>query len=382
MNKLKYFFEVIGPRKLLIFVLLRPFRAFLLMKDLLFKIYREKVYAEYIFQYFNYNKIDLSEKEYSQKISDYYQSFGKSINPYWHYCYAHASGIYSEKYVPEILYYEEIEPVLNRAEMAKGYDDKNIYDQLFKGTCLPRSILRCINGVYYDQHYNRIDGEDDVLGLLTDNTTYIMKPSLDGQGGKGVEKGVYSDGKMFTSNQEYDVLNLRNSYRKDFIIQNVVVQHENLSKIYPKAVNTIRIISFREAKKVRVLSSIIRFGNNGSFVDNESSGGLSCGINADGTLKGFAVGKKLDVYHKHPYTNEEFKGVEIPGFEQAKQMAIKLHHKLYYFKIASWDIAISETRKPVLIEMNLMEQGINFHQATNGPLFGDLTDEILSNVYK
>ena len=47
----------------------------------------------------------------------------------------------------------------------------------------------------------------------------------------------------------------------------------------------------------------------------------------------------------------------------------------------SWDFAVDINAEPILIEINLRFQGINGGQLCNGPLFGDLTDEILREVF-
>lgn len=381
MNKLIYLHEVLGLKKILIYAFLRPFRSFLLLRDTLLSIYKEKVYANYIYEYKTFNDVQITDKSYSRKIDNYYARYGKKINKYWHYCYANASGIYSERYIPEIIYYNEIEPFLNREEMASGYDDKNIYDKLFPDVLKPECKMRCINGIFYDKDYKKLKQPDEGLSFLEPDKEYIVKPSIDGQGGKGVNKLTRNRKNVRLGSKEFDITELPHIYNSDFVIQDIIQQHKNINKFYSKSINTIRVISLRQDDEIILLSAIIRFGNNGAFVDNESSGGLSCGIQEHGILKKFAVGKKLDKHIKHPYTETVFEGTVIPNFSKVKNLVRKLHRKLLYFNIISWDIAINQDAEPVLIEMNLMEQGINFHQATNGPLFGDLTDEILGKVY-
>lgn len=378
-----YFYQVrsIGVGKSVLYIFLRLLRPLLLLKDKLFSIYREKAYWTYIYEYKNFNNIQDGDEKLDKRIDDYFEKYNLKINKYWHYCYINASGIVSEKYIPEYNFYEEIEPQFNRVEMAKGYDDKNIYDQLFPEIIRPSCFLRCINGTFYDQNYNRLEEAGDILKCLSKGEEYIIKPSLDGQGGKGVKKIKVEGSGFFLGENKIDVLSLPELYREDFVIQNIIKQHRNLDTIYPHSVNTIRVMTFRYNQQIHILSSIVRFGNHGSFVDNESSGGMSCGVNADGTLKNFAIAKKMDVYKKHPYTGEAFGGTVIPNYEEVKQITKALHKKLLYFDIVSWDIAINRDAKPVLIEMNLLEQGINFHQGTNGPLFGDWTDEVLEKVY-
>lgn len=384
-SKLDYYFYLvksIGIRKLLFYTVLWLFRPMIEHKASLQKIYREKVYWSYIYNYKEFNQIRHIDKLLDKKIDRYFEKFGVKVNKYWHYCYINACGIKSEKYIPEYNYYEEIEPVFNRGGMADGYDDKNLYDLLFPEVTQPKCYLRVINGKFFDRDYQELKSIDEISNCLDSDKIFIAKPSLDGQGGKDIKKTHLKDpNTVFLDNEEIDISNLTKQYKKDFIVQEIVEQHKTLSKIYPHAINTIRVMTFRYKGKYWVLSSIIRFGNLGAFVDNESSGGISCGIKSDGTLRDFGIAKKIDVYDKHPYTNQRFGGTVIPNFEKVKEMAISMHKKLLYFDLASWDISIQENGEPILIEMNLMEQGINFHQGTNGPLFGDLTDDVLDIVY-
>lgn len=373
---------MLGIKKVLIYLILRLLRPLLVQRDRLQNIYREKVYWTYIYNYKTFNEIDEIDQELDLKIDQYFANYGVKVNKYWHYCYIHSSGIKSEKYIPEYNFYEEIEPVFNRAIMADGYDDKNMYDLLFPEVNRPKCYLRVINGRFFDSDYKELSSVQEIVNCLNPDKEYIAKPSLDGQGGQGVKKiKLKSDQSVFLGDEEIDISDLPNLYKTDFVVQELVTQHKNLSTIYPHAVNTIRVMTFRYKGKYRVLSSIIRFGNLGAFVDNESSGGISCGIKSDGTLRDFGIAKKIDLYDKHPYTNQRFGGTVIPNFPKVKEMAITMHKKLLYFDLASWDISIQENGDPILIEMNLMEQGINFHQGTNGPLFGDLTDEVLDIVY-
>lgn len=42
---------------------------------------------------------------------------------------------------------------------------------------------------------------------------------------------------------------------------------------------------------------------------------------------------------------------------------------------------MNESSEFFVIELNLGAQEINFHQKTNGPLFGDLTEKVLERVF-
>jgi hypothetical protein len=58
-----------------------------------------------------------------------------------------------------------------------------------------------------------------------------------------------------------------------------------------------------------------------------------------------------------------------------------LHARLGHFRLVYWDVAIDEAGEPVLIESNLRTGGLNVIQYNNGPLFGDLTEKVLTEVY-
>ena len=53
-----------------------------------------------------------------------------------------------------------------------------------------------------------------------------------------------------------------------------------------------------------------------------------------------------------------------------------------HFRLISWDVAIDENAEPVLIEANLQMGDIDILQPVNGPLFGELTDDVLREVFK
>ena len=75
------------------------------------------------------------------------------------------------------------------------------------------------------------------------------------------------------------------------------------------------------------------------------------------------------------------KDIRYRGFEKAKELVKKAHPMVPHFKLVSWDIAIDEDEKPILIEANLAKGSSEFHQLNNGPLFGEDTKKILDEVF-
>ncbi len=67
-------------------------------------------------------------------------------------------------------------------------------------------------------------------------------------------------------------------YKKDFIVQEFLYQHNFFHQMHRDSLNTIRIISLRLNGSIHILSRVVRMGNDGSFTDNAESGCITCGL--------------------------------------------------------------------------------------------------------
>lgn len=64
-------------------------------------------------------------------------------------------------------------------------------------------------------------------------------------------------------------------------------------------------------------------------------------------------------------------------------MAINLANRISNTrKLASWDFSVDELGNPILIEVNMAFGELDFHQMTNGPIFKDLTQDVIKEVFK
>lgn len=199
----------------------------------------------------------------------------------------------------------------------------------------------------------------------------IIKPSIDSQGGLNV--------KIFDKKENID--QMLGKYKNNYIVQELVKQNKDLEKIHSKSLNTIRIISLLHNNNVIILSSLLRMGINNSRVDNFSAGGFACGIDEKGCLKKYAYNKKGERVEEH-HLGFKLEGYKIKGYEKIIELVKKQHKKFGHFKLISWDFSIDGDYEPVFIEFNLKRGEVDFHQMCNGPIFGDLTDEILDEVFK
>lgn len=279
-------------------------------------------------------------------------------------------------YIPDSIYFTEIDTFFTNARRCEELDDKNLYDLLFYDVNMPRTIVRKIDGFYLDKDYQVIT-LDQAVDLCVNASNVISKESRLSCGGFGLKFFDFSscnveEFKKWLSQKKNDNIN----------IQEVVSQHESLNKIHRNSINTLRIISLMFDGEVHVLSALLRMGVDGAKVDNASSGGLMCGIDEKGYLKDIAFGNYGEKVMQHPQ-GTVFNEVKIIGLEKCYEVIRKVAGRMCSAsRLVSWDFAIGADGEPILIEVNLTYGGVNMHQMCNGPVFGDLTERVLARVYK
>lgn len=306
------------------------------------------------------------------EIRNNFSKYGfNKISIKWHRYY---SGFHNEmdiNFIPESLFYTRIEPALNQAVMYPALEDKNLLDKFFPSSLLPKNIIKNSNGFYYVD--NTQVSIETAIKKCCEHDEFVIKPSIGTNGGEGVKK-IDLGG---LENKPKRIKKLFLEYSSDFIVQEILKQNIELSKLNESSINTIRIISYMRVTEVVPLSAVIRIGRAGEFTDNMSLRGIACGINVDGRLKDFAVDQFGGKYSATD-NGTLLKDYQIPHFEKMLSTVKDIHRNLPYFKLISWDITINEKSEVKMIEYNTLGQGINVHQMINGPLFHNYFDEILN----
>lgn len=154
-----------------------------------------------------------------------------------------------------------------------------------------------------------------------------------------------------------------------YIVQKRIGQKEELSKLNPCAINTIRMVTVKNKDKAQVFSAVLRIGTQVSgSVDNWAQGGIAVGIEADGRLKkvGFMKPKHGGRVTSHPDTGIVFEDYTIPNYAEAVNLAVKAHQLFYGVHSIGWDIVVTEDG-PMFIEGNDNWE-ISLMQACNGGL--------------
>lgn len=298
--------------------------------------------------------------------------FGGGISLKWSKFYNSFSNQYSPYYIPDNLYYGVIDMFYNDYRKCLVIDDKNLYDLLFHDIRVPHTIMRKTNGVLMDSNYQLID-ESTLSEITRDSGSLIIKKATASEGGKNIY--------FWNNNDSVESLKSILNRVTDCVVQKLIDQHESLRYLHKDSVNTIRIITWNKGNKIIPLSAVVRMGINGNKVDNASSGGIFCGLNWDGSLKDKAYNTCGEEFLKHPQ-GAVFKGHVIPFFDKCVELVVKVAPRLANFsKLTSWDLTIGTDSEPILIEANLAYGELDFHQITNGPLFGKHTEEMVKEVF-
>ncbi len=262
--------------------------------------------------------------------------------------------------------------MINNEEYIKAWGDKNYFEKYFPNIKFPTAIVRNINGVFYDRQYSLITKEK-AIELLGDYQEVCIKPTRASGSGIAVKK-VAVDGK---------IERVLDSYKKDYIVQEILSQYEPLKKLNPTSVNVARIITLFINNKATVLSSTFRCGALGAFNDNSISkngeGMFVIGVTDDGVLKDVGY-YSCGVNIKKSHSGAEFAGIQLPNFDKAKEISLEIATQMPFARFVGFDIVFDEAGEPIVMEYNLYDAGTFYYQVANGPLFGDRTQEVIDFI--
>lgn len=310
-----------------------------------------------------------TKKEF-EEVAKYWKRFGVKPKKKWYQIYCDGKNGLDPRYIPDTLWESKIYPYFNNLLWGRAYADKCAYDRLFPHLNRPRTIVKNSCGRFYDSEQNIISKEE-AISLCAKENSFIVKFTTFSSGGKNIQ--VFKDGEV----NEKDIRKFFNEYEANFIVQEIVRQHRDLEKIHKESVNTLRVISFYFKGKVHILSSQLRMGSGNARIDNYSAGGYSCNVNLDGRLDDKAVSKVDGWASVHP-SGIKFKDIIVPNYKDVINVIINEHPKLPHLNIIGWDFAIGENGEPIFIELNVTPES---NQNGSGPTFGDLTDEVLEDVF-
>lgn len=188
------------------------------------------------------------------------------------------------------------------------------------------------------------DSGKDFNEWIEDKSIVIAKPRAE-MCGKGIEKLNVKD---FISKEEMF------THLMDIgcdLLEECVIQHADMNKMYPGCVNTIRLITIARNGITHNIVAYLRIGN-GGHVDNFNSGGMITRIDLEtGKIIFEAVDEAGHIYKKHPLTLTNIIGFQIPLWKECLEMVKKAGQIVPEIGYVGWDIAVTP-EGPVIIEGN------------------------------
>jgi hypothetical protein len=304
-------------------------------------------------------------KVINRQVKDSIKAYSKrrfGSKSYWPYLayYTEIRGKFVEGWIPHDYFRFTFVPRLNPMP-ARAMDFKTLDYQLFKDFAV-RPLYLYIHGMYYDADLKFIS-PDQAISHLSEYEDDIVIKGESGWGGLQV-RVVHSS--QFTPELLKEGFN--------YVIQPYVKQHPILNEVYPDSVNTLRVNTFLKKDGIVSVKCVwLRFGADGSKVDNITSGGNFLYFDLSGRPENRIYEPDLgyELADRHKNTAYPFSELRIPMFDEVLEKCKNAHLKFPYVRLVAWDVCIDHTGEPKLIEWNTTNPDFISVSAKWGPYWID-----------
>ena len=136
------------------------------------------------------------------------------------------------------------------------------------------------------------------------------------------------------------------------VLEHVLPQHEDMARLHPSSVNTMRILTDLVDGQVHIAYITVKMGRGSGVCDNSGQGGILCRVDPQsGKIISPATDDYFNVYEKHPDTGIMLQGYQLPMVDRAVAMAKEAALVFPQVGHVGWDMAITPTG-PAIIEGN------------------------------
>ena len=223
------------------------------------------------------------------------------------------------------------------------------------------------NKTEFNRHFGAWVGRDwlDVRTTTTDELKEfvlrhgrVMVKVADSIGGEGIEKREAGDV------VDWDAFRAELLGKRQFLVEEFLVQHETMATLSPSSVNTLRVITFFDGTRVHILARVLKMGNGGD-VDNFSHGGMYTMLDERGVARHPAFDGTGATFPRHPLTGVDIVDFAVPLYEEVLTLVEEVARVVPQIPYVGWDIAITPDG-PVVIEGNYNTGVFQLKPSTSG----------------
>jgi hypothetical protein len=199
-----------------------------------------------------------------------------------------------------------------------------------------------------------------VSDQLESEGTLVLKPHRGG-GGKNVMFCSVADGIYRVNGEERTAAEFESMIADldDYLVSEAVEQADYARELFPKSVNTLRILTMYDEEADEPYIPIVahRIGNEQSApVDNFSSGGLAAEVDREtGELSAaihYPYAGELDWHETHPDTGAQIEGVTVPNWAAVREGMLDLAAAFSHTPYIGWDVVVTGAGEFTVIEAN------------------------------
>ena len=325
----------------------------------------------------------ITDEQYEREILSFWKQYGISPEKFWFEIAGSRDKAVDSLFIPGDFYYCELIPYLNNLQFWRATEDKCYYDLLFPGMSMPRSVCRCMSGLYYDADMQMISKNELIDIILHSNTDLVIKPSIYSWGGKNIIVITPSE---LSRDQVADIII---SAGANFIVQEKIEEHPLYKKIAEGGATTVRVISLLTDEGTYISSIILRVNPSSASFVAWGKGGYFSSIGDDNMptlriLRDVIADEAGNAAIPRQWEDAPLALKEsgpLPGIDSIRDQVRRMHPRLPHFRCIGWDFMVDKDGEAVFIEFNCSPGGDISQKACCAPMFGDLTKWVIEDYF-
>ena len=219
---------------------------------------------------------------------------------------------------------------LNNPKYDATMSDKLVFNKIFKDY-LGREFIDL-----------RTTSVEDFKKFLKNKKNVFAKPTTD-FGGHGIRKIAVD------LIEDEEALYKELLEKKIYLVEEEIIQHKELDKLNPYAVNSFRIVTLVKDNKAYILGNALRINIDDAIAIGCSDAYMR--LDEDGKICSRVIDDVANIYTEHPIAKIKFDTVKVPYVKESFEMALKAALVVPEVRYVGWDIAITP-KGPVIMEGN------------------------------